>query len=160
MWSKSPKPKPKSKEKENVFKDGCNHHIKREKNKSDSRAAQIENGKRQLVVMQDIGVSINCMSLTDKHYYADFKEYVLSEYEPKENRVEIINASKDGKFAFTEPWSVVVRKRHPKNGKDTSTTRAFDHLKNSANQGQSRIDCFCTCSSSYSFIWMITIMLH
>ena len=130
-WAKSPKPKPKSNEKENVFKVGYDHHIKREKSKGDWRNFQIENGRKQLEVMQDIGVSINCMGMTDKDYYADFKEYVMTEYEPKENRVEIIKTSKDEKDAFIDLWRVVIRRRYPKVKKDESIKRMFDFLKSS-----------------------------
>ena len=126
-WAGS-KTKPKTKE--NVFKDGYNLHIQREQSKSDWRSAQIANGKRTLEVMEKIGNSLNCMSMTDKDYYADFKDYVFNDYNPESARFEIIRMSKDNKDEFIDYWRVAVRKNYSKNKRDESIKRIFDFLKN------------------------------
>ena len=127
-WSK-----PNGKGKTNVFKDGYELHVGREKSKSDWRSAQIENGKRTLEAMEKMSNSINCMSMTDKDYYADFKEYVMTEYDPESARADVIRISRDNKDEFVDFWRVVVRKNYPKGKKDGRIKQIFDFL-NANNQ--------------------------
>ena len=53
-----------------MFEVGCKHHTEREKKKVDWRTQQLQQSRDQLVVMQNICVSLSCFALTDRDHYA------------------------------------------------------------------------------------------
>ena len=55
----------------------------------------------------------------------------MSECEPNEKWVEIMNISKNEKGAFIDSWRVANRQRCPRNRKDELIQRIFDFLKGS-----------------------------
>ena len=99
-----------SNESEDVFAVGYKHHVQRQKEKMDWRSEQIQNGKDQVIVMRNIGVSIHCMSMTDRDYWASWKDFVMNEYKPVSARDDILELGEKNKDDCIDLWRVIARK--------------------------------------------------
>ena len=93
-----------------VFETGYKNHILREKKKKNYKEQQLEIGRAQVVSMNRIGISINCMTMDDRDYYAAFKDYVMNEYSPENAREDVLKLAADHKDDCIDLWRVVERK--------------------------------------------------
>lgn len=95
---------------QDVFDAGYKHHVLREKNKTNYKDEQLAIGRAQVMSMNKIGNSINCMSMTDRDFWAAFKEFVMNEYQPISERDEILKMAPDHKDDCIDLWRVIERK--------------------------------------------------
>ena len=111
LWSKKNQSKSSNKT-EDVFNVGYKHHIQRQKQKMDWRSQQIQNGKDQVGVMRNIGVSLYCMSMTDRDHCASWKDFVMNEYKPVSARDDILDLGEKNKDDCIDLWRAIARVSH------------------------------------------------
>ena len=99
LWAqkKAPSGPRRKKSKENPFKDAYELHQAREDAKGDFAQQRLEQGRKQLAVMDRIGKSIAVASMEDNDYYAIFLEYLRMDFQPETRRRGILKIARKHK---------------------------------------------------------------